>query len=308
MRLGINTGIVSAAEAAPHMEEAEVVRRLHDYRFTSMDFSLGNTASPKHILQADDWQERADRAADAAAKYGMCFSQVHLPFHKHGSVALDPRFAEPGFAEYYDECTRRAYRIAAMVGAPWAVFHCLDSVSVRMDRREAFTRNHEYFDAFVEFGLQNGVGTAFENMIRVNPTTNPRPRYTEEAEELIEYVDSYQEPMVGICWDFGHAHLARVDQPSALRTIGKRLKCVHVDDNLGSFDDHLLPFFGKIQWQEIMPVLAEIGYAGECSLEIKKISPHAPEGLQETFLCTASLCCRCLRDFYENAAAGLLEK
>lgn len=308
MRPGINTAMAGVSKPVPsHMEEAEAVRILYECGFTSMDFSLTNTTNPNHLLQADDWQERADRAAEAASRYGMRFSQVHLPFHKHGSAALDPRFAEPGFAQHYDECTRRAYKIAAMVGAPWAVFHCMDSVKERMDRKEAFRRNHEYFDAFVEFGIQNGVGTAFENMIRVNPRTNPRPRYTEEPDELIEYADSYRDPMVGICWDFGHAHLARVEQPAALRKIGKRLKCVHVDDNLGSFDDHLLPFFGGVQWQDIIPVLAEIGYTGECSLEIKRISPRAPEALQETFMRTANLSCRCLCDLYDRAAAGISE-
>lgn len=305
MRSGINTGgVVVTGEIAPHMEEAELVRVLHEYGFEAMDLSLTNTGNPNHILQADDWQERADRAANAAAKYGMCFSQVHLPFHKHGAVALDPRFAEPGFAERYDECSRRGYQIAAMVGAPWAVFHCLDSVKVRMDRQEAFAHNHEYFDAFVEFGVRCGVGTAFENMIRLNPTTNPRPRYTEEAEELIEYVDSYHDPMVGICWDFGHANLARVDQAEALRKIGKRLKCVHVADNLGSFDDHLLPFFGKIPWQDIFPILAEIGYEGACSLEAKKMPASVSEELQKAHMRIANLSCRTLCGIYENAVGA----
>ncbi len=300
MKPGINTAVITF-KGDPSHEEEEVIRRLHEAGFETMDFSLANTTAPAHIQQADDWQKRADRAAEAAAKYGMRFSQVHLPFQKQGLLSADVRFRDPDSAKHYEECMFRGYRIAAMVGAPWAVLHCLDSTAERTDPDEAFRLNHEYFDHFVEFGIQNGVGTAFENMIRVNPRFNPHYRYTEGPEELIAYVDSYHDPMVGICWDFGHANLARVTQTDALRMIGKRLKCVHVDDNLGANDNHLLPFFGEIDWNEIFPVLAEIGYEGSCSLEVRKPSAKAPEAIQEVFIHGANVSCRCLCDIYDRA-------
>ena len=186
---------------------------------------------------------------------------------------------------------RRAYIAASMAGAPWAVAHCYNFPSICHDREESFKGNHEYYDKFVELGIKHGVGTAFENMIQGTREGN-RTRYTGHYSDLIEYVDSYKDAMVKICWDFGHANESGLDQPSALRKVGKRLACVHVNDNYRNRDDHIIPFSGTIDWLSIIPVLAEIGYAGDCSLEVGQFTKKAPRALQDSFVRVAYESCR----------------
>jgi sugar phosphate isomerase/epimerase len=60
----------------------------------------------------------------------------------------------------------------------------------------------------------------------------------------------------------------KLDQALSLRTMGKRLKALHVDDNRGWEDDHLPPFHGTVDWAAVIPVLGEIGYTGDLTFEV----------------------------------------
>lgn len=37
-----------------------------------------------------------------------------------------------------------------------------------------------------------------------------------------------------------------------------RLKVLHINDNRGEWDDHIVPYFGTIEWVPIMKTLEEI--------------------------------------------------
>ena len=48
---------------------------------------------------------------------------------------------------------------------------------------------------------------------------------------------------------------------------GKRVKALHVHDNDLVRDVHTLPFTRKIDWDEVMTALKDIGYDGELTFE-----------------------------------------
>jgi len=52
-----------------------------------------------------------------------------------------------------------------------------------------------------------------------------------------------------VCFDTGHAHLTGGVQ-SAFHTLRERIAAIHLHDNHGEKDDHLLPFEGKIDWAQ----------------------------------------------------------
>ncbi len=303
MRTGTNTAIYfRALDDSVSMNETEIIRRLHDIGFETLDFTVGDPFDPTYILRGDDWQQRVDEVANAAAKYGMCFSQIHLPFVRMGNPKLDPHYREPGYADFFEQSMHRAYIAASMVGAPWAVAHTCNFPCNCYDREESFQKNHEYYDSYVELGIQHGVGTAFENMIQGTKDGN-RVRYTGHYSELIEFVDSFHDSMVKICWDFGHANETGLDQPAALRKVGKRLACVHVNDNYRTDDHHTLPFSGTIDWLSIIPALVDIGYEGDCSLEVGVFTRKAPRKIQDSFVRVAYEACRYLCTLFDQEQA-----
>jgi sugar phosphate isomerase/epimerase len=72
---------------------------------------------------------------------------------------------------------------------------------------------------------------------------------------------------VGICLDYGHAHLME-DVGEAIETVSGHLWTTHVHDNAGKRDDHLVPFSGTIDWDLAMMATQKIGYEGMLMLEV----------------------------------------
>ena len=90
------------------------------------------------------------------------------------------------------------------------------------------------------------------------------------AEELIWFVEVLGEDHVAICLDTGHLNLAEEkDQVHFIRTAGKYLKALHLHDNDGSGDQHLMPFaLGQVKFGDLMAALKEIGYDELYNLEV----------------------------------------
>ena len=57
-------------------------------------------------------------------------------------------------------------------------------------------------------------------------------------------------------------------QSEALAYVGKRLKVLHVNDNLGADDDHIAPFMGNVDWVDAMYGLALAGFDGPLNYEV----------------------------------------
>jgi sugar phosphate isomerase/epimerase len=78
--------------------------------------------------------------------------------------------------------------------------------------------------------------------------------------------------MVGICLDTGHQHLqhGHGDVAGAVRAAGSALITLHIHDNHGGRDEHIMPFDGTIDWPPVVGALREIGYAGVFMYEAGK--------------------------------------
>ena len=71
---------------------------------------------------------------------------------------------------------------------------------------------------------------------------------------------------VGVCLDYGHAHLMG-DLGEAIETLSGHLWTTHVHDNNGKRDDHLAPYSGTIDWDVAMMETQKIGYDGVLMFE-----------------------------------------
>jgi sugar phosphate isomerase/epimerase len=72
---------------------------------------------------------------------------------------------------------------------------------------------------------------------------------------------------VGICLDYGHAHVM-TDLGEAIETISGHLLTTHVHDNHGTRDEHLVPYAGSIDWDLAMMETQKIGYDGVLMFEL----------------------------------------
>jgi sugar phosphate isomerase/epimerase len=94
------------------------------------------------------------------------------------------------------------------------------------------------------------------------------PNALSQAGSLVHFIeDDLEGTNVGICLDFGHAHLDG-DVVDAIETVAEHLIATHVHDNRGRADDHLVPFEGTIDWPSALTAVQKVGYDGALLFEV----------------------------------------
>lgn len=94
------------------------------------------------------------------------------------------------------------------------------------------------------------------------------PNRLSTPERLVSLIeDDLDLAGLGICCDFGHAHLMG-DVVDAVETVSGHLFTTHVHDNAGRSDDHLMPFDGSIPWDPTLMALQKIGFDGAFVFEL----------------------------------------
>ncbi|HBG76766.1 MAG TPA: hypothetical protein DDW86_07395, partial [Clostridiales bacterium] len=66
--------------------------------------------------------------------------------------------------------------------------------------------------------------------------------------------------------------------------LGSRLKVLHVQDSDGKTDQHTAPFYGNIDWDQLLAGLRDIGYAGELTFEAHMLIRKVPISCQNVAL------------------------
>ena len=54
-----------------------------------------------------------------------------------------------------------------------------------------------------------------------------------------------------------------------IRTVGDRVKVLHLNDNDTLTDQHKMPFSGTVDWDDVFDALDEIGYDGVYNMELE---------------------------------------
>ncbi|MFW6059739.1 MAG: sugar phosphate isomerase/epimerase family protein [Phycisphaeraceae bacterium] len=89
------------------------------------------------------------------------------------------------------------------------------------------------------------------------------------AQALVEMIALADRPNLGICLDTGHLHLTGGDQAEFIRTAGPLLKALHIADNEGQTDQHLMPFGrGTVAWDVVTRELNALPYERLFNFEI----------------------------------------
>jgi sugar phosphate isomerase/epimerase len=181
--------------------------------------------------------------------------------------------------------TQAALRLAQTIPYRYLVLHLgmpvAEQVPPSDNQPEAARRSLE---EIVELAAAVNVHVAVE--VIPNPLSS--------AASLVRLIEDQLEGIdVGVCLDYGHAHVMG-DLGEAIETLSGHLVTTHVHDNNGRRDDHLVPFAGSINWDSAMMTTQKIGYdgimmfevgAGSADpVEVLKRSAKARERLEKTFV------------------------
>jgi sugar phosphate isomerase/epimerase len=100
------------------------------------------------------------------------------------------------------------------------------------------------------------------------------PNALSTPEALVRLLDDLELRHAGVCLDFGHAFLGG-DLVDAVETVSGALVTTHVHDNRGTGDDHLVPFEGRIDWDQALFACQKVGYDGVWLFELANTSTPA---------------------------------
>lgn len=195
---------------------------------------------------------------------GLEIASVHLPFAGVNNLWLDNADGERIF-HYLLNCLEGC----AKYQLPVAVLH-VSSGSAPPPFSDVGIRR---FQALADLAASSGIWLALENLQRL---------------EYLDYVFARVESdALAFCYDSGHDLLYASASYLMIDMYGDKLKAVHLHDNEGVFDDHLLPGQGRVEWPLVKAKLDKyyIGpYMLECDNFGKDVEATSPaEYLAQAF-------------------------
>ena len=246
----------------------EGLKIIADAGFEAVDFSMFTHAWNGDLFAKYSDAEFADYFR-GIKKYikdlGMETCQTHAPFPlKVYNPAQDPGMLS---------CAIRSIYATAHMDSPYVVFHPAIHPAhlVDGDIAEGLQSNVEFFGAMADALRDTGVTVCIENVWHFLPGSDTFVRATcSSAESLCELIDTLNDrygPHYAACLDTGHALMLGDNCASMVKSLGSRLKVLHVHDNDGTRDMHQAPGKGKINWREFCEALRETGYSGTFNFE-----------------------------------------
>ncbi|MDR1766751.1 MAG: sugar phosphate isomerase/epimerase [Lachnospiraceae bacterium] len=298
MRLSTSTNIVAFNPGRERNGYEFCVKLCAQAGYRVLDLNFCEAMNPDSRMRGDGWEEYVEEIGELGAGCGVEFAQCHLPYYD----VFDP--ASAGQAPLMEELIRRSILAAGRLGVKWAVTHPGTDYGAGPDLGASLGKNLEYYSPHVELATKSGVGIALENDFEYQKAPFRRI-FASYVPELCALADSFGAPgSVGVCYDFGHGNLTGAFHAENLRIIGKRLKAIHVADNLGDKDAHLMPYFGNIDWSACMEALAEIGYDGDLTYEIQEFARYMPNDLKYAAVELSVKVGGYLIGIYERALSG----
>jgi sugar phosphate isomerase/epimerase len=186
---------------------------------------------------------------------GLELTSVHAPIIEASLASADAAERESALAE-----TERALHVGRRIPFKTFVVHLgkpRSSGAQGGTNRDAARRS---LDALAKAAHPLDIAIAVEVI----------PNDLSRAMSLTELIGEIEAANVGICLDVGHA---RIDHPGgdvvdAVEVAAGHLLAIHVHDNRGRSDDHLVPFDGVIDWAAALTAVQKVGYDGALTFEL----------------------------------------
>ncbi len=282
MKLATSTGDFTSYTGS----QIEALRLIREAGFRYADYSFGYDHATRSGVYAEDHEAYYDRIRQASADLGIRPVQAHSPM---GTPLNDPdkRFLAD---------TIRCVDACGAWGIPNLVVH--SGYAFGLDRQATYAANREFFMPILERAEKYGVNILVENFNRM---CVEGLWWIDNATDLLGMIEYIHHPLFHAVWDAGHANLQEMPQNEELRLLGSHVRALHIQDNCGDTDSHLLPFLGTMNLDAVMHGLEEIGYDGYFTFEIGGIFKSARDRRPfpaDTRLANAPLSLKCAAEKY----------
>jgi len=248
MRLATTTGDFSGYAAT----QEEAIRYIRQAGFRFFDYNFGADYARRDGVYGGDWKRYLEGVKKTADALGGVFVQAHSP--------MGTPLAEGNDA--FTEDTVRCVEACGILGIENIVVH--SGYLPDIAKEEAFERNKAFYGKLFPMAEKYGVNILVENFNRM---TRDNVYWIDNAPDLLALIEYVDHPLFHACWDAGHGNMQEMPQDESLRILGGHVRALHIQDNLGDRDAHLIPYFGSLNMDSLMHGLLDIGYTGYFTFE-----------------------------------------
>ena len=239
----------------------EQIKNIKEAGFKYIDLSL-YSPSANDPLFSDGWKAEATRIKNYMEENGLEFVQSH-------GFNCNCLGGEEKYKEAIEK-TVRCIEICAELGIPNTVVHSGYSLDYK-EKDAWFEKNRAFVMELIPAMEATGVEVLCEN----STASNMGERYfINSGKDTREFVDYVDHPLFAACWDTGHAN-CEGNQYDDIIALGDTMHAIHFNDNGGKRDDHLVPYMGTMNSDEIMHALIDIGFKGPLTFECGAL--HGPK-------------------------------
>ncbi len=252
MKLATSTGDFTAYTPS----QAEALRYIREAGFSCADYNFGADHGSRSGVYGADCKAYFEEIRRTADSLGIRLVQAHSPM----GAPIAPDNAA------FIEDTIRCVEACGAWGIPNLVVHSgyLPGLSVE----ETFAENKLFFAPILARAEKYGVNILVENF---NKRCVDGLYWIDNATDLLGLIDYVDHPLFHAVWDAGHANMQDMPQDEELQILGNHVRALHIQDNCGDDDSHLLPFFGTMNLDAVMNGLQKIGYTGYFTFEVGSI-------------------------------------
>lgn len=236
--------------------QVESLKYIAEAGFRYADYSFCADARERTGIYGPNPESHIAQVAEAANGLGIKLIQAHAPMGRPLGESA---------AELLQD-TIASVEVCWQWGIPNLVVHA--GYAPGLTVAETFERNKTFFLPILHCAEKYGINILVENFDKM---TKPDVYWTTNAPELLEQIDCVNHPLFHAVWDVGHANLQEIPQDESLRILGNHVKALHIHDNMGDRDSHLLPYLGNTNWDCVMHGLLDIDYDGYFTFEVGRI-------------------------------------
>lgn len=222
--------------------------------FTHIDLSMSKILyKDSPWLTEDGWKKEVEDCISVANSEEFDLCQAHSPYIN--------AFDNDERTQALVTALSNSIKACSMLGIKNTVVH---PIALYGATPAQFTKkNIEYYKQFDELSQKENVNILMENS---SSKWNPQC-YIRTGKELSEFVELANIKNMYVCWDIGHGNVQGLNQYVELCNIGKKLKAIHIHDNYGNEDSHVMPLVGVTNFDDVMRGLIDIEYDGNFTFE-----------------------------------------
>ena len=234
-------------------DQVECLCYIREAGFHYADYSFGPDYSTRAGVYSEDYKAYFEKINLACREIGIKLVQAHAP--------MGAPLADDGGKFIAD--TVRCIEACAAWGIPNLVVH--SGYTRGLDVEQTFAQNRKFFSVLLSEAEKYGVNILVENF---NKMQFDDVFWSDTATYTKQMIECVAHPLFHAVWDTGHANLQQMPQDEELMLLGSHVKALHVHDNMGDYDAHMLPFLGTMNMDAIMNGLEKIGYDGYFTFEV----------------------------------------